>query len=84
VAEDFESIGVLVKDAIDTARQQSITEILLLIGWQHNAIIENIAKMLNVLPHEDRTVLQAFFRPDRSRCRTLFAIALNADYGSPN
>ena len=54
--EEFELIGVserskaLIKDAIETARQGPVAEILLLIGWEHRATIENIAKMLSVLP----------------------------------
>jgi Undecaprenyl-phosphate glucose phosphotransferase len=54
--EEFELIGVsersqaLIKDAIETTRQEPVAEILLLIGWEHSATIESIAKLLSVLP----------------------------------
>ena len=39
-----------VDGAIEVARGEAITEILLLIGWEHSWMIESIAKILNVLP----------------------------------
>jgi Undecaprenyl-phosphate glucose phosphotransferase len=36
--------------AIEAARRESVAEILLLIGWEHNWTIESIATMLSVLP----------------------------------
>jgi Undecaprenyl-phosphate glucose phosphotransferase len=69
--EEFEPIGVsersraLIKDAIEAARQEPVTEILLLIGWEHCATIENIAKMLNVLP------IPIYLLPDTNVARYL-------------
>jgi Undecaprenyl-phosphate glucose phosphotransferase len=39
-----------VDGAIEVARGEAVTEILLLIGWEHSWTIEGIAKILNVLP----------------------------------
>jgi Undecaprenyl-phosphate glucose phosphotransferase len=48
--EASERLRELVKDTIDTARREPVAEILLSIGWERKSMIENIAKMLNVLP----------------------------------
>ena len=69
--EEFEPIGVsersqaLIKDAIETTRQEPVAEILLLIGWEHSATIENIAKMLSVLP------IPIYLLPDTNVARYL-------------
>jgi undecaprenyl-phosphate galactose phosphotransferase/putative colanic acid biosynthesis UDP-glucose lipid carrier transferase len=69
--EEFEPIETsersraLIKDAIETARQEPVAEILLLVGWEHSATIQNIAKMLNVLP------IPIYLLPDTNVARYL-------------
>jgi Undecaprenyl-phosphate glucose phosphotransferase len=69
--EEFEPIGLsersqaLIKDAIEITRQERVAEILLLIGWEHRATIENISKMLSVLP------IPIYLLPDTNVARYL-------------
>jgi hypothetical protein len=70
--EEFEPSGgvsersqALIKDAIETTRQEPVAEILLLIGWEHSATIENLAKMLSVLP------IPIYLLPDTNVARYL-------------
>jgi Undecaprenyl-phosphate glucose phosphotransferase len=60
-----EGSHALIKDAIETTRQASVAEILLLIGWEHSKTIENITKMLSVLP------IPIYLLPDTNVARYL-------------
>jgi undecaprenyl-phosphate galactose phosphotransferase/putative colanic acid biosynthesis UDP-glucose lipid carrier transferase len=76
-SEELELAGIsdrtqaLIKDAIETTRQEPVAEILLLIGWEHSATIENIAKMLSVLP------IPIYLLPDTNVARYLDHRAIN-------
>ena len=60
-----ERLQALIKEAIETARKEPVAEILLLIGWEHNATIDNVAKMLSVLP------IPIYLLPDANVARYL-------------
>lgn len=44
------SLRVTIDSAIKVARAQSVTEVFLLIGWEHRRTIESISNMLRLLP----------------------------------
>jgi hypothetical protein len=48
--EILPSLRGTIDGAIVAARAGSVTEILLLVGWEHSRIIESITKMLGILP----------------------------------
>ena len=75
--EDF-SRGVIsvrlretVDEAIEIARNNSVAEILLLIGWDRSWAIESIAEMLSVLP------IPVYLLPDENVSRYLGQRAVN-------
>jgi Undecaprenyl-phosphate glucose phosphotransferase len=57
--------------AIEAARAESVAEILLLIGWEQSGTIEQITKMLSVLP------LRIYLVPDENVVRYLDHRAIN-------
>jgi Undecaprenyl-phosphate glucose phosphotransferase len=59
------SLLATIDEAIEAARAGSVTEILLLVGWEHSRTIENITEMLAVLP------LPIYLLPDENVARYL-------------
>ena len=57
--------------AIEAARAESVSEILLLISWEHSWLIESITKMLGVLP------IPIYLLPDENVARYLGRRAIN-------
>jgi Undecaprenyl-phosphate glucose phosphotransferase len=57
--------------AIEAARAESASEILLLISWEHSWLIESITKMLGVLP------IPIYLLPDENVARYLGRRAIN-------
>jgi undecaprenyl-phosphate galactose phosphotransferase/putative colanic acid biosynthesis UDP-glucose lipid carrier transferase len=64
-------LRVTLDGAIQAARTESVTEILLLMGWEHNRIIESITKMLRVLP------IPIYLLPDENVARYLGRSTIN-------
>jgi undecaprenyl-phosphate galactose phosphotransferase/putative colanic acid biosynthesis UDP-glucose lipid carrier transferase len=63
--EILPSLRATIDEAIEAARVGSVTEILLQVGWEHGRIIENITKMLGVLP------IPIYLLPDENVARYL-------------
>jgi Undecaprenyl-phosphate glucose phosphotransferase len=57
--------------AIEAARAESVSEILLLISWEHSWLIESITKMLGALP------IPIYLLPDENVARYLGRRAIN-------
>jgi Undecaprenyl-phosphate glucose phosphotransferase len=57
--------------AIEAARAEAVSEILLLISWQHGWLIESITKMLGILP------VPIYLLPDENVARYLGRRAIN-------
>ena len=60
-----------INEAIETARSNSVAEVLLLVGWDHSWVIDSIAVMLSVLP------IPVYLLPDENVSRYLGHRAVN-------
>ena len=49
-SQTTERLRTVANKVIETARNETVVEILLLVGWEHTATIETITKLLSVLP----------------------------------
>ena len=63
--EILPSLRATIDEAIEAARAGSVTEILLLVGWEHSRIIESITKTLGILP------IPIYLLPDENVARYL-------------
>ena len=63
--EILPSLSATIDEAIEAARAGSVTEILLLVGWEHSRVIESITKMLGILP------IPIYLLPDENVARYL-------------
>ena len=60
-----------IDEAIEVARNNSVAEVLLLIGWDRSSVIESVAGMLSVLP------IPVYLLPDENVSRYLSHRAVN-------
>jgi Undecaprenyl-phosphate glucose phosphotransferase len=63
--EILPSLRATIDETIEAARAGSVTEILLLVGWEHSRVIESITKMLGILP------IPIYLLPDENVARYL-------------
>jgi Undecaprenyl-phosphate glucose phosphotransferase len=70
-SKTLRGLQVTIEKAIKVSRSERVSEIMLLIGWEHRSTIENIAEMLSVLP------IAVYLLPDDNVARFLGHHSIN-------